>query len=75
MIFKGFWNHDLAYSFRRSPVTIAAAALTLLCVGGALFAQDQFYWIGYVAVCFMAAALAVVVLSRRQASALAQVSR
>ena len=44
-------------------------------IGGALFAQDQFYWIGYVAVCFMAAALTVVVLSRRQASALAQVSR
>lgn len=44
-------------------------------IGGALFAQDQFYWIGYVAVCFMVAALAVVVLSRRQASALAQVSR
>jgi len=32
------WNHDLAYSFRRSPVTIAAAALTLICMGGALFA-------------------------------------
>ena len=32
------WNHDLAYSFRRSPVTVAAAALTLICVGGALFA-------------------------------------
>jgi peptide/nickel transport system permease protein len=37
-MFQGFWNHDLAYSFRRSPVTIAAAALTLVCVGGALFA-------------------------------------
>ncbi len=32
------WNHDLAYSFRRSPVTVVAAALTLLCVGGALLA-------------------------------------
>jgi peptide/nickel transport system permease protein len=32
------WNHDLAYSFRRSPVTIVAAALTLACVGGALLA-------------------------------------
>jgi peptide/nickel transport system permease protein len=32
------WNHDLAYSFRRSPVTIVAAALTLVCVGGALLA-------------------------------------
>jgi len=36
--FRTIWQHDLAYSFRRSPVTIAAAALTLLCVGGALFA-------------------------------------
>jgi peptide/nickel transport system permease protein len=34
----GIWNSDLAYSFRRSPVTVAAAFLTLLCVGGALFA-------------------------------------
>jgi peptide/nickel transport system permease protein len=33
-----FWDHDLAYSFRRSPVTIAAAVLTLVCVGGAVFA-------------------------------------
>jgi peptide/nickel transport system permease protein len=32
------WQHDLVYSFRRSPVTVAAAALTLLCVGAALFA-------------------------------------
>ena len=38
MSFRSFWNHDLAYSFRRSPVTIVAAALTLLCVGGALLA-------------------------------------
>ena len=30
------WDSDLAYSFRRSPVTVAAALLTLLCVGGAL---------------------------------------
>jgi peptide/nickel transport system permease protein len=35
---RTIWQHDLAYSFRRSPVTIAAAALTLICVGGALFA-------------------------------------
>jgi peptide/nickel transport system permease protein len=33
-----FWDHDLAYSFRRSPVTIAAAVLTLVCVAGAVFA-------------------------------------
>jgi len=33
-----FWDNDLAYSFRRSPVTIAAAILTLVCVAGAVFA-------------------------------------
>jgi len=38
VIFSNAWNHDLAYSFRRSPVTIVAAVLTLVCVGGALFA-------------------------------------
>ena len=38
MRLREFWDHDLAYSFRRSPVTIVAAALTLACVGGALFA-------------------------------------
>ena len=32
------WDNDLAWSFRRSPVTIVAAILTLVCVGGALFA-------------------------------------
>jgi peptide/nickel transport system permease protein len=32
------WNHDLAWSFRRSPVTVVAALLTVICVGGALFA-------------------------------------
>jgi len=36
--FQAIWHHDLAYSFRRSPVTIVAAALTLVCVGGALLA-------------------------------------
>jgi peptide/nickel transport system permease protein len=41
------WDHDLAWSFRRSPVTIVAALLTLACVAGALFApwlapQDPF---------------------------------
>jgi peptide/nickel transport system permease protein len=35
---RRFWDHDLAWSFRRSPVTIVAAALTLACVGGALLA-------------------------------------
>ncbi len=33
-----FWDHDLAYSFRRSPVTIVAAITTLLCVAGAVLA-------------------------------------
>ncbi len=32
------WDHDLAWSFRRSPVTMVAALLTLACVGGAAFA-------------------------------------
>jgi peptide/nickel transport system permease protein len=32
------WTHDLAWSFRHSPVTILAALLTLPCVGGAVFA-------------------------------------
>jgi peptide/nickel transport system permease protein len=35
---QGIWNHDLAYSFRRSPVAIVAAVLALVCVGSALFA-------------------------------------
>jgi len=33
---RKFWDHDLAWSFRRSPVTVVAAALTLACVGAAL---------------------------------------
>ena len=32
------WEHDLAWSLRRSPVTVVAAVLTLLCIAGALFA-------------------------------------
>jgi len=32
------WDSDLAYSFRRSPVTVAAAVVTLACFAGALFA-------------------------------------
>ncbi len=32
------WDHDLAYSLRRSPVTLVAALLVLLCVGGAALA-------------------------------------
>ena len=47
MIFGRVWGHDLAWSFRRSPVTVVAAFLTLACVGGALLApwlapQDPF---------------------------------
>jgi peptide/nickel transport system permease protein len=36
--FQGIWNHDLAYSFRSSPVAVVAAILTLVCVGSALLA-------------------------------------
>ena len=32
------WQHELAWSLRRSPVTLVAAGLTLLCIAGALFA-------------------------------------
>ena len=32
------WDHDLAWSLRRSPVVILAAFLTFVCVGGAVFA-------------------------------------
>ena len=47
MILRRAWESDLAWSFRRSPVTVAAAALTLICVGAALLApwlapQDPF---------------------------------
>jgi peptide/nickel transport system permease protein len=47
VIFRRAWDSDLAWSFRRSPVTIAAAAVALVCVGGALLApwlspQDPF---------------------------------
>jgi peptide/nickel transport system permease protein len=38
LFFRKTWDHDLAWSFRRSPVTLVAAALTLACVAGALFA-------------------------------------
>ena len=51
MIFRSIWEHDLAWSFRRSPVTIVAAALTVICVGAALLApwispQDPFNMAG-----------------------------
>lgn len=32
------WDHDLAWSLRRSPVTLVACFLTFACVGAALFA-------------------------------------
>ena len=32
------WDHDLAWSFRRSPVTMVAAFLTVVCVGSAVLA-------------------------------------
>jgi peptide/nickel transport system permease protein len=37
-LLRRLWDHDLAWSFRRSPVTVVAAALTLLSVAGAAFA-------------------------------------
>jgi peptide/nickel transport system permease protein len=47
VIARRIWDHDLAWSFRRSPVTMLAAALTLVCVSAALLApwlspQDPF---------------------------------
>jgi len=36
--FQVFWKNDLAYSFRRSPVAIAAAVMTVICIGGAILA-------------------------------------
>ena len=38
MLLRRLWDHDLAWSFRRSPVTIVAAALTLAGVLGAVLA-------------------------------------
>ncbi|HYD56494.1 MAG TPA: ABC transporter permease [Burkholderiales bacterium] len=47
MILRRLWEHDLAWSFRRSPVTVVAALLTLACVLGAALSpwispQDPF---------------------------------
>jgi peptide/nickel transport system permease protein len=47
LLARRIWDHDLAWSFRRSPVTVVAALLTLVCVGSALLApwispQDPF---------------------------------
>ena len=38
MLLRRVWDHDLAWSFRRSPVTVVAAALTLVSVAAAVFA-------------------------------------
>jgi peptide/nickel transport system permease protein len=47
LLLRRLWDHDLAWSFRRSPVTVVAALLALICVGSALLApwiatQDPF---------------------------------
>ena len=47
MILRRLWDHDLAWSFRRSPVAVVAALVTLACVGAALLSpwispQDPF---------------------------------
>jgi len=36
LIFQRLWQHDLAWSFRRSPVTVLAAVVTLICVAAAV---------------------------------------
>src|ERR1041385_4571070 len=36
--FSRLWDSELMYSFRRSPVTVVAAVLVVICVGGALLA-------------------------------------
>ena len=38
MLLSRLWDHDLAWSFRRSPVTVVAAALTLAWLAGAALA-------------------------------------
>ena len=38
MNLRALLGHDLAYSFRHSPVAITAAVLAVICVGAALFA-------------------------------------
>jgi len=47
LILQRLWQHDLAWSFRRSPVTIVAAVVTLICVAAAVLSpwispQDPF---------------------------------
>jgi peptide/nickel transport system permease protein len=38
LLLRRVWDHDLAWSFRRSPVTVVAATLTLVSVAAAVFA-------------------------------------
>jgi peptide/nickel transport system permease protein len=38
LLIRRVWDHDLAWSFRRSPVTVVAAMLTLVSVAAAVFA-------------------------------------
>ncbi len=38
MSLRALWDHDLAWSFRRSPVTVAAALVAFACIGAALAA-------------------------------------
>jgi len=50
-VIRQLWDSDLAWSFRRSPDTVVAAFLTLVCVGAALLApwvspQDPFNMAG-----------------------------
>jgi peptide/nickel transport system permease protein len=35
---RALWGHDVAYSFRQSPVAIGAAVMTVICIGSALLA-------------------------------------
>src|SRR6202162_704899 len=35
---RRWWDSDLAYSFRRSPVAVISAAVLLICLGASLFA-------------------------------------
>ncbi len=44
---RKLWDHDLAWSFRRSPIAVVAALLTLVCIAGAALSpwispQDPF---------------------------------
>jgi peptide/nickel transport system permease protein len=34
----GWWDSDLAYSFRRSPVAVVSTVVLAICLGAALFA-------------------------------------